>query len=193
MCGPDPDTKAAVEYAQSPMTSSSWPPPAMTASDVPSYPARLPGRPVGGGRRRSGQVTPYSEYGPAANIAAPGERILSTWNTDRHIAAEALRQQPTPCSVRHVDGDAARGGRRRPGPRPTTRPSARRPGHLDPGDAPPARSGAARPIDGGVLDAGAAVAAAAERLPQRCRSSAATAWPAVTARRCTLRRRAVLR
>ena len=140
------------------MVWSSWRRPAITIRRT-YLPGGLPGRPIGGGQHRPGcrwtlsTAAPYldfSEYGDAANIAAPGVNVLSTWY-DGNYAEESGTSMAAP----HVSAAAALVMAADPslsGPQVATL-YARR--------GPPGVGSA--PIDGGLLDVGAAVKAAATR------------------------------
>jgi Subtilase family len=78
-CGPDPDEQAAVEYAIAHNV-------VVVAAagndgfDSPTYPASYPGVLSVAATDNSGVVQSFSQWGSAANIAAPGINIISTWN-----------------------------------------------------------------------------------------------------------------
>ena len=75
----DPDEQAAVEYALSrdvvvvAAAGNNY-------SDSPEYPASYPGVLSVAATDNTGTVQDFSNYGSAADIAAPGVGILSTWN-----------------------------------------------------------------------------------------------------------------
>jgi subtilisin family serine protease len=160
-CGPDPDSETAVEYAVAHgvvVVSAAG----NFDSQEPVYPASYPGvlsvaagtdqalvDPSGGGA-----YLDFSEYGNAANIAAPGVDVLSTWN-DGNYAVESGTSMAAP----HVAAAAALVLAADPalsGPQVATllRQTA---SPLGPGSS---------PVDGGFLNVGAAVrAAASHRLP----------------------------
>jgi hypothetical protein len=79
-CGPDPDEEAAVEYAIAHGV-------VVVAAagndgfDSDTYPASYPGVLSVAATDDSGSVQPFSQWGSAANIAAPGLNIVSTWPT----------------------------------------------------------------------------------------------------------------
>ncbi len=92
-CGPDPDEQAAVEYAVSHnvvvvAAAGNFDP---SGDNLPTYPASYPGVLAVAATDASGVVAPFSQWGPAANIAAPGDEqnpsashpygvgIVSTW------------------------------------------------------------------------------------------------------------------
>ena len=85
-CGPDPDEEAAVEYALAHNV-------VVVAAagndgvDSPTYPASYPGVLAVAATDDRGVVQPYSEWGRAANIAAPGLNIVSTWNDGSYRVA----------------------------------------------------------------------------------------------------------
>jgi subtilisin family serine protease len=155
-CGPDPDSQAAVEYAIAHgvvVVSAAG----NFDSTEPVYPASYPGvlsvaastdqalvDPAGGG-----DYLDFSEYGNAADIAAPGIDVLSTWD-DGNYAVESGTSMAAP----HVAAAAALVIAADPslsGPQVTT---------ILRQTASPLGTGSS-PIDGGFLNAGAAVAAAA--------------------------------
>ena len=155
-CGPDPDSEAAVEYAIAHgvvVVSAAG----NFDSTEPLYPASYPGvlsvaagtdqalvDPSGGGA-----YLDFSEYGDAADIAAPGIDVLSTWN-DGNYAVESSTSTAAP----HVAAAAALVIAADPalsGPQVTT---------ILRQTASPLGAGSS-PIDGGFLNAGAAVQTAA--------------------------------
>ena len=161
-CGPDPDSESAVEYAIAHgvvVVSAAG----NYDSQEPVYPASYPGVLSVAASTDQGLVDPpgggayldFSEYGDAANIAAPGVDVLSTWN-DGNYAVESGTSMAAP----HVAAAAALVIAADPalsGPQVATvlRQTA---SPLGPGSS---------PIDGGFLNAGAAVqAVAAHRLPR---------------------------
>jgi subtilisin family serine protease len=84
-CGPDPDTMAAVEFAQQHnvvvvAAAGNGTGGFFGGSTEPTYPASYPGVLSVASVDGSGSTSTFSEYGSAANIAAPGENVLSTWN-----------------------------------------------------------------------------------------------------------------
>jgi subtilisin family serine protease len=155
-CGPDPDSEAAVEYAIAHgvvVVSAAG----NFDSTEPVYPASYPGvlsvaagtdqglvDPAGGGA-----YLDFSEYGDAADIAAPGIDVLSTWD-DGNYAVESGTSMAAP----HVAAAAALVIAADPalsGPQVTT---------ILRQTASPLGAGSS-PLDGGFLNAGAAVEAAA--------------------------------
>jgi subtilisin family serine protease len=78
-CGPDPDEGAAVEYAIAHNV-------VMVAAagndgfDSPTYPASFPGVLAVAATDQNGVIQSFSQWGSAADIAAPGLNIVSTWN-----------------------------------------------------------------------------------------------------------------
>jgi subtilisin family serine protease len=161
-CGPNQDEESAVEYAIAHGV-------VVVAaagnydSHDPIYPADYPGVLSVAASTDQGSVDPanggpyldFSEYGDAANIAAPGVNVLSTWY-DGNYAEESGTSMAAP----HVSAAAALVMAADPalsGPQVAT---------LLRQTAAPLASGSA-PLDGGLLDVGAAVKAAAARaLPQ---------------------------
>ena len=161
-CGPNQDEEAAVEYAIAHGV-------VVVAaagnydSQDPIYPADYPGVLSVAASTDQGSVDPvnggpyldFSEYGDAANIAAPGVNVLSTWY-DGNYAEESGTSMAAP----HVSAAAALVMAADPtlsGPQVTT---------LLRQTAAPLASGSAA-IDGGLLNVGAAVKAAATRaLPE---------------------------
>ncbi len=78
-CGPDPDDAAAVEYALAHNVVVV----AAAGNDgfnSPAYPASYPGVLSVAATDDNRTVEPFSQWGLAANIAAPGSNIVSTWN-----------------------------------------------------------------------------------------------------------------
>ncbi len=161
-CGPDPDSQAAVEYAIAHgvvVVSAAG----NFDSTEPVYPASYPGVLSVAASTDQGLVDPsgggdyldFSEYGNAANIAAPGIDVLSTWN-DGNYAVESGTSMAAP----HVAAAAALVLAADPslsGPQVTT---------ILRQTASPLGDGSS-PINGGFLNAGAAVAAAASHdLPR---------------------------
>jgi subtilisin family serine protease len=82
-CGPDPDEQAAVEYAISRgvvVVAAAGNGVGITpADDGLTYPASYPGVLSAAATDDSGSVQSFSQWGAAANIAAPGLNVLSTW------------------------------------------------------------------------------------------------------------------
>jgi subtilisin family serine protease len=160
-CGPNQDEEAAVEYA---IAHGVVVVAAAGNYDSPDtiYPADYPGVLSVAASTDQGSVDPvnggpyldFSEYGDAADIAAPGVNVLSTWY-DGNYAEESGTSMAAP----HVSAAAALVMAADPalsGPQVAT---------LLRQTAAPLASGSA-PIDGGLLDVGAAVkAAAAKALP----------------------------
>jgi subtilisin family serine protease len=155
-CGPDPDSEAAVEYAIAHgvvVVSAAG----NFDSTQPVYPASYPGVLSVAAGTDQALVDPsggdayldFSEYGDAADIAAPGIDVLSTWN-DGNYAVESGTSMAAP----HVAAAAALVIAADPalsGPQVTT---------ILRQTASPLGVGSS-PIDGGFLNAGAAVQAAA--------------------------------
>ncbi|MGH9055638.1 MAG: S8 family serine peptidase, partial [Acidimicrobiales bacterium] len=81
LCQPDPDEEAAVEYALAHDV-------VVVAAagndglDQPTWPASYPGVLSVAATDDSGVVQDFSQWGSAANIAAPGVGIVSTWLDD---------------------------------------------------------------------------------------------------------------
>ena len=81
LCGPDVDEATAVEYALSHNV-------VVVAAagndgyDSPTFPASYPGVLSVAATDNNGTVQCFSQWGSSANIAAPGVRIVSTWNGD---------------------------------------------------------------------------------------------------------------
>ncbi|MGC8626427.1 MAG: S8 family serine peptidase [Acidimicrobiales bacterium] len=161
-CGPDVDEQRAVEYALSRgvvvvAAAGNY------GSSEPVYPASYPGVLSVAASTDQGSVDPanggpyldFSEYGNAANIAAPGVNILSTWY-DGNYAVESGTSFAAP----HVAAAAALVIAADPaisGPQVAT---------LLQVSASPLALGSS-PINGGFLNVGAAVeAAAAHRVPE---------------------------
>ncbi len=82
-CGPDPDEQAAVEYAIAhnvvvvAAAGNGLNGPGDAGA---TYPASYPGVLAVAATDDAGAVQSFSQWGPAANIAAPGADIVSTWN-----------------------------------------------------------------------------------------------------------------
>jgi hypothetical protein len=146
-CGPDPDEQAAVEYAQAHnvvVVAAAG----NDGSSEPTYPASYPGVLSVAASNDNGVVQGFSQYGSAANIAAPGLDVLSTWeNNDYAILTGTSMAAP------HVAAAAALVIAADPAI------SAPQVVHLLESTATATTGG--DPIDGGELDAGAAVQAAA--------------------------------
>ncbi len=157
-CGPNTDEESAVEYAIAHGV-------VVVAaagnydSQDPIYPADYPGVLSVAASTDQGSVDPvnggpyldFSEYGDAANIAAPGVNVLSTW-FDGNYAEESGTSMAAP----HVSAAAALVMAADPalsGPQVAT---------LLRQTAAPLAPGSAS-LDGGLLDVGAAVKAAAAR------------------------------
>jgi subtilisin family serine protease len=99
-CGPNTDEEEAVEYAISHgvvvVAAAGNSPPCQPPSTQPLYPASYPGVLSVAASTDEGTVNPthggctqdFSEYGDAANIAAPGIGVLSTW-WDGNYAVES--------------------------------------------------------------------------------------------------------
>jgi subtilisin family serine protease len=160
-CGPDPDEEAAVEYALSHgvvvVAAAGNSELGQGPSTEPLYPASYPGVLSVAAATDQGVVNPinggdyqdFSEYGDAANIAAPGIEVLSTWY-DGNYAVQSGTSEAAP----HVAAAAALVMAADPslsGPQVAT---------LLRQTAVPLTPGGTS-IDGGFLDVGAAVAAAA--------------------------------
>jgi subtilisin family serine protease len=160
-CGPNQDEEDAVEYAIShgvvvvAAAGNDSPRP----SNEPVYPASYPGVLSVAASTDQGTVDPvnggpyldFSEYGDAANIAAPGINVLSTWD-DGNYAVDSGTSMAAP----HVSAAAALVMAADPGlsgPQVATL--------LRETAAPLTQGGDL--IDGGLLNAGAAVKAAASR------------------------------
>jgi subtilisin family serine protease len=161
-CGPDPDEQAAVEYAIAHnvvvVAAAGNGIGAMPGDDGATYPASYPGVLSVAATDHSGVVAPYSQWGPAANIAAPGDEInpnpngsgglgiVSTWNDG---AYEVLIG--TSMSTPQVSAAAALVISNNPGL------SGPQIAELLEANAGPLRGG--HPLNGGLLDVPAALAA----------------------------------
>lgn len=161
-CGPNQDEESAVEYAIAHGV-------VVVAaagnyhSQSPIYPADYPGVLAVAASTDQGSVDPvhggpyldFSEYGKAANIAAPGINVLSTWDN-----GDYAEESGTSMAAPHVSAAAALVMAANPslsGPQVAT---------LLRQTAAPLASGSA-PINGGFLNVGAAVKAAATKaVPQ---------------------------
>ena len=159
-CGPDADEQAAVEYAIShnvvvvAAAGNFYP----SGDNQPTYPASYPGVLGVAATDASGVVAPYSQWGQAADIAAPGDEqnpnatypfglgIVSTWNNGGYAAMSG-----TSMSTPQVSAAAALLISRRPslsGPQVT---------ELLQANTNPTRGG--HPVNGGLLNAANALAA----------------------------------
>jgi subtilisin family serine protease len=160
-CGPNQDEEQAVEYAivHGVVVVAAAGNDVSRPSDEPVYPASYPGVLSVAASTDQGAVDPvnggayldFSEYGDAANIAAPGIDVLSTWH-DGNYAVDSGTSDAAP----HVAAAAALVMAADPGlsgPEVAT---------LLRQTASPLTQGG-DPIDGGLLNAGAAVKAAASR------------------------------
>ena len=93
-CGPDPDVGAAVEYA----IAHNVVVVAAAGNDgynSPAYPASYPGVLAVAATDDNGAVQDFSQWGGAANIAAPGLGIVSTWPT--YAVTDPDTGQLSPC------------------------------------------------------------------------------------------------
>jgi subtilisin family serine protease len=83
-CGPDPDEQAAVEYAIAHnvvvVAAAGNGINGLPGDNGATFPASYPGVLGVAATDNSGAVQSFSQWGPAANIAAPGVNIISTWN-----------------------------------------------------------------------------------------------------------------
>ncbi len=160
-CGPDPDEEAAVEYAISHNV-------VVVAAagndgfDSAAYPASYPGVLAVAATDNAGAVQPFSQWGSAANIAAPGVDIVSTWpdtqvrNPDGTLSAclTLCVETGTSMSTPQVSAAAALLISRYPS---LTAPQV---ATILESTARPTTGG--NPIDGGLLDVPAALAAGAD-------------------------------
>ncbi len=83
-CGPDPDTQAAVAFAINhgvAVVAAAG----NSGSPEPTYPAGYPGVVSVAATDNNRVVQSFSEWGGAANIAAPGLEVLSTWNDGNYV------------------------------------------------------------------------------------------------------------
>ena len=98
-CGPDPDEQTAVEYA----IAHNVVVVAAAGNDgfaSAAYPASYPGVLSVAATDNSGVVQPFSQWGSAANIAAPGLNIVSTWPT---YPVQNPDGTPSPCQTLCVE------------------------------------------------------------------------------------------
>jgi hypothetical protein len=106
-CGPEPDTQAAVEYAQAHnvvVVAAAG----NDASTGDTYPASYPGVLAVASVNSADTTSGFSEHGGAANISAPGENIVSTWNTPPGVSTDALSTLTgTSMATPHVAAAAA--------------------------------------------------------------------------------------
>jgi subtilisin family serine protease len=160
-CGPNQDEEQAVDYAiaHGVVVVAAAGNDSQRPSNEPVYPASYPGVLSVAAATDQGAVDPvnggpyldFSEYGDAANIAAPGINVLSTWD-DGNYAVDS----GTSMAAAHVSAAAALVMAADPGlsgPQVAT---------LLRQTASPLTQGSDA-IDGGLLNAGAAVKAAASR------------------------------
>jgi subtilisin family serine protease len=147
-CGPDPDEQAAVEYAiaHNVVVVAAAGNGTPGGDDGLTYPASYPGVLAVAATDDSGAVQYYSQWGAAANIAAPGTDIVSTWN-DGSYHVETGTSMATPqvaaAAALLMSHDRAL--------------SAQQVTELLEATARPVTGG--NPIDGGLLDVPAALAA----------------------------------
>ena len=83
-CAIDPDMVEAVQYALDHnvvVVAAAG----NDGSSIPEFPASLPGVLAVAATDNTGRLAPFSEYGYAANIAAPGVQVLSTWNDGNYF------------------------------------------------------------------------------------------------------------
>jgi subtilisin family serine protease len=145
-CGPDPQEQAAIEYAQAHdvvVVAAAG----NDGSSEPTYPAGYSGVLSVAASNDSGVIQSFSQYGAAADIAAPGLDVLSTWKDNDYAILSG-----TSMSAPHVAAAAALVIAVDPS---LTGPEVVQ---LLTSTARPISGG--NPIDGGELDAGAAVEAA---------------------------------
>jgi subtilisin family serine protease len=147
-CGPDPDEQAAVEYAIAHnvvvVAAAGNGLPGLPGDNGLTYPASYPGVLSVAATDNRGAVQAFSQWGRAANIAAPGTGIVSTWNDGGYAVLDG-----TSMSTPQVSAAAALIIAHRPYL------SALQAVQLLETDAGPTRGG--NPINGGLLNAGAAV------------------------------------
>jgi subtilisin family serine protease len=153
-CGPDADEEAAIQYAEANnvvVVAAAG----NDSSSEPTYPASYPGVLSVAASDNRGAIQSFSQYGSAANIAAPGLDVLSTWIGTTPSTEYAILTG-TSMSAPHVAAAAALVIAENPslsGPQVV---------HLLESTASPTSGGHA--IDGGELNAGAAVQAAQAAL-----------------------------
>ena len=99
-CGPDPDEETAVEYA----IAHNVVVVAAAGNDgynSAAYPASYPGVLAVAATDNAGAVQSFSQWGSAANIAAPGVNIVSTWPT--YPVQDPATNSPSPCQTLCVE------------------------------------------------------------------------------------------
>ena len=157
-CGPDPDEQVAVEYAISHgvvvVAAAGNGVGSIPADNGLTYPASYPGVLSAAATNDTGAVQAFSQWGQAANIAAPGLNLLSTWfDAPDSYAVDTGTSMSTPlvaaAAALLISHDPSLSGQQ------VT--------ELLEASAGPTRGG--RPINGGLLDVPAALAAESGPAP----------------------------
>ena len=150
-CGPDPDEQAAVEYAIAHdvvvVAAAGNGLPGQPGDSGDTYPASYPGVLAVAATDNAGTVQSFSQWGGAANIAAPGTGIVSTWNDGGYAVLDG-----TSMSTPQVSAAAAL--------LMAARPSLSAQQVVQILESTSRATAGGNPINGGLLDAGAALQSA---------------------------------
>jgi subtilisin family serine protease len=158
-CGPDPDEAAAVEYALAHnvvvvAAAGNGGPQGQPGLNQPDYPAAYPGVLSVAATDNDRNVEGFSEWGSAANIAAPGFNIVSTWNNNGYHALTGTSMaapQVSAAAALMIAHD----------------PSLTAPQITELLESSPQPTAGGEPINGGELDVPAALAAESGTPPSR--------------------------